>query len=304
MYSEAERKKAIKAFKKAVYFPKATIKDLRENYDSLLANPILPNNTDIEEIEAGAVSCDIITPEFAAGSFAILYAHGGGFVAGSRRAYRNFCASLSHEAACRLVLPEYRLSPEYPYPAALDDVKEAYLYMAEHLAGAQSIIIAGDGAGGNLALSFIHLLKEKELPLPAAAILFSPWADISGKGRKKDKKSADPIFTQAALDWHALQYTFSSNLEKPSISPIFGDFSGFPPMYIQCGSNELFAQDCKRLAEKARASGAKAELEVFDNMWHFFQAFDSAAAEAGAAVKKAGAWARALQKGFKSQGRP
>ena len=299
MYSEAERKKAIKAFKKAVYSPKTTIKAAREDYEALLGNPILPNNTDMEEIEAEDVPCDIISPEFAVESFTILYAHGGGFVSGSRRAYRNFCASLAHETACRLILPEYRLSPEHPYPAALDDLCSAFAWATRHLAASDSVILAGDGSGANLALSLIHFLKEKGRPLPAAAILFSPWVDLSELERKKNKKAPDPIFTPEALSRQALQYTFSSNLSSPNVSPIFGDFAGFPPMYIQCGSNELLADDSRRLFQKARECGAKAELEVFEGMWHFFQAFDSATDQADIAVKKAGAWARALQKSLK-----
>ena len=296
MYSESEQKKALKAFKKAVYSHKSTIEAIRQNYDALFGNPILPNNTDIEEISSGDIPCDVITPEFAVEGFAILYAHGGGFVSGSRFAYRNFCASLAHEAACRLVLPEYKLSPENPYPAALEDIAQAFAWTKENVASPGSIILAGDGAGGNLALSLVHSLKAKDEALPAALILLSPWVDISQSERKKDKKSPDPVFTQDVLNWQALQYTFSSNLENPSISPIFGEFEGFPPLYIQCGANELLAEDARRLAEKATASGVDVSIEVFENMWHFFQGFDKVASEATTAVKKAGAWARSLQK--------
>ena len=296
MISEAEQKKAVKAFKKAVFSPKATLKALREDYDALFGNPILPNNTDIEEIAALDVPCDIITPEFAVEGFAILYAHGGGFVSGSRFAYRNFCASLAHETGCRLVLPEYKLSPEYPYPAALEDIAHVFAWAKENLAAANSIILSGDGAGGNLALSLVHSQKAKEEELPAALILFSPWVDLSDVPRKKDKKSVDPVFTQEALNWQALQYTLSSNLQNPGISPIFGDFEDFPPLYIQCGANELLAEDARRLAEKAAKCDVNVSIEVFENMWHFFQGFDKVAAEATTAVKNAGAWARALQK--------
>ncbi len=301
MYSEAEQKKTIKAFRKAVYSPKTPIKTTRKNYDALLGNPILPNNIDIEEIAAGEVPCDVIAPEFAVESFTILYAHGGGFVSGSRYAYRNFCASLAHETACRLVLPEYRLAPEHPYPAALEDLCAAFTWTTEHMAKPAFIIFAGDGAGGNLALSLIHYLKSKQYPLPAAAILFSPWVDASESAHKKNKKNPDPVFEPEVLSRQVLQYTYSSNLANPGVSPIFGDFAGFPPLYIQCGSNELLAEDSKRLAEKARESGAEAELEVFENMWHFFQGFDSVTPEAGTAVKKAGAWARSFQKSLQAQ---
>lgn len=296
MYSEAERKKAIKAFKKAIPSSKVPIRAARKSYDELFADPFLPNNADVKEIEAGQVACDVISTDFALEDFTILYAHGGGFVAGSRRAYRNFCASLAHESACRLVLPEYRLAPERPYPAALEDIYTAYAWILKKMAKPSSVILSGDGAGGNLALSLIHFLKTKRYPLPAALLLFSPWVDLSANERKKDKKNPDPILTPQVLSWQVLQYTFRSNIANENISPIFGDFSGFPPMYIQCGSCELLAEDSRRLEEKAREGGVEASLEVFPAMWHFFQGFDNETPEALAAVKKAGAWVRAIQK--------
>lgn len=289
---DAERKKAIKAFKKAVYSPNVPISAIRENYDALFGHPLPPDAVDLEEAPEGEIPCDIITPEFAVADIAILYAHGGGFVSGSRQAYRSFCASLSHEAACRLILPEYRLAPEHPYPEALENLLAVFEGAAMRLA--RSVVLAGDGAGGNLALSLIHLLKAKYCQLPAAVVLFSPWADISGAAHRRE--NPDPVFTHEILDWQALQYALDISHENPLVSPIFGDFSGFPPMYIQCGSSELLAEDSMRLAEKAAASGAKVELEVFEGMWHFFQSFDSAGSDAARAVKKAGEWIRNFQK--------
>lgn len=288
--------KAIKAFRKAVYSPKTTIGAVRENFDALFGNPILPNNVDKEEITVGKIAADILTPEFAVGNFTVLYIHGGGFISGSRYAYRNFCASLAHESGCRLVLPEYPLAPEHPYPAALEDLYAVSVWLAGRTQQAGSVIFAGDGAGGNLALSLTHFLKSKNARLPAALVLFAPWADMACTTRKKDKKNPDPVFTPEILQTQALQYTFASNLTHPHISPLLGDFAGFPSLFIQCGSRDLLAEDCAKLAEKAEASGVNVTLDIRENLWHFFQAFDRATPEAGNAVTAAGKWIRALQK--------
>lgn len=288
--------KAIKAFKKAAYNPKLPVSVIRKNFDDLLGNPMLPNNIDREEISINGTPADILIPEIAVEDFTILYAHGGGFISGSRYAYRNFCSSIAHETACRLILPEYHLAPEHPYPSALEELYAVFSYLTKNMAGHDSIIFAGDGAGGNLVLSLIHFLKSKGDTPPAALILFSPWADVSNENRKKNKKCDDPVFTNETLMGQALQYTFESNFSNPYVSPIRGDLTGFPQMYIQCGSRDLLLDDGRRLAEKAGSCGISVELDIRPDMWHLFQAFDSTTPEARCAVKAVGAWMRDFQK--------
>lgn len=288
--------KTAKAFRKAVYNQKLPMCTIRKNFDMLLGNPILPNNIDREEISVNGIQADILIPEIAVENFTILYAHGGGFITGSRYAYRNFCSSLAHETACRLVLPEYQLAPEHPYPAALEDLYAVYSYLVKKRVKPESIIFAGDGAGGNLVLSLIHFLKSKNMKPPVAVILFSPWVDISNTNRKKNKKSADPVFTNEILTGQALQYTFESNFTNPYVSPVLGDLSGFPPMYIQCGSCDLLLEDTRKLVEKAGEYGVAVTTDIKPDMWHLFQAFDSVTPEARIAVKDTGEWIRELQK--------
>ncbi len=288
--------KTIKAFRKAVYNQKLPVAAIRKNFDALLGNPILPNNIDREEISINKIQTDILIPELAVENFTILYAHGGGFITGSRYAYRNFCSSLAHETACRLILPEYQLAPEHPYPTALENLYSVFSYLIKNNVSPGSVIFAGDGAGANLVLALIHYLKSKNLKIPAALILFSPWTDISNTNRKKNKKSADPVFTNEILTGQALQYTFESNFTNQYVSPIAGDLTDFPPMYIQCGSCDLLLEDTMKLGEKAAECGVDATTDIRSGMWHLFQAFDSVTPEARLAVKDTGEWVRKLQK--------
>src|SRR5574344_1920095 len=142
-------KTAGKLFRKAVFNPKLHVKTIRENYDAILSTVTLPNNVDRQEVDVGTVMADMLIPEMAIGDRTILYAHGGDFVAGSRRSARTLCASLAPESACRLLLPEYRLAPEYPFPNALEDMFAAYAWLLRQGVPASEIFLAGDGAGAN-----------------------------------------------------------------------------------------------------------------------------------------------------------
>ncbi|MCD1655644.1 alpha/beta hydrolase [Treponema zuelzerae] len=286
-------RQAGKLFRKAIYNPKIPVKTLRVHFDALLGEAILPHNMDLQTVDAGVIPADLLSPELAIGKRIILYAHGGGFISGSRKAYRSLCASLATECAARLLLPEYRLSPEYPFPTALEDLYNAYAWLLKQGNNPADIIVAGDGAGGNLALSLLHYLSDKGSPLPAAAILLSPWTDLACEGQAfLARKHPDPIHTKEILSALALQYTWQSNFKNPQVSPIHGDFSLFPPLYIQCGSKEILLDDSRALAERARAVGIPTVLDIEDGMWHLFQAIDRLTPRAHLAVKRIGAWAR------------
>lgn len=282
-------------FRKTQFSAKVPIKAVRANYESLLATSILPNNIDRQEVDSGSVPADLLVPELAIGERTILYAHGGGFIAGSRKASANLCASIAHESASRLLLPEYRLAPEYPYPTALEDLYHAYSWLLRKGVSSEDIIFAGDGSGANLALALAHYLKTKSVALPRAIVAISPWVDLTCSSPAfQARKSADPIHTREALFAQALQYTWQDNFKNPHVSPLFGDFSDYPALYIQCGSEELLLDDARALAKSARASGVETTLDVRDGMWHLFQAIDSLTPEAHRAVKSIGGWVRSL----------
>lgn len=286
-------KTAGKLFKKAVYNQKTPVKTVRANYDAVLGTLMLPNNIDRQEVDTGTVQADLLIPEMAIGKRTILYAHGGGFISGSRLSARNLCASIAHESASRLLLPEYRLAPEYPFPTALEDLYGSYAWLLRQGVSPSDIIFAGDGAGANLVISLVHYLDSKQVKLPQAVIAISPWVDLAcDSASMTARKTPDPVYTRDVFSGEALLYTYQANFSNPHVSPIHGDFSVFPNLYIQCGTSEILFDDATRLARKAENSGANVTLDVEEGMWHLFQAIDTLTPRAHIAVKKIGKWIR------------
>ena len=285
-----------KLFKQTLYSSKIPLSTIREEYDSFFYSPYLPNNTDITRDTIGSVPVEILEPEVAAAKRVILYAHGGSFVNGSCRAARNFCASFAHECACKLFLPEYRRAPEYPFPAGLEDIFVTYRGILKKYAfSPASVVIAGDEAGANLAIALIHYLKQKKLPQPAALVLISPWLDISCSNEEiHTLQKSDKFLLKEALQAAAGRYTTFDNVQNPLVSPLYGSFTNFPPVFIQCGSQEILSADAKALAQKIEAVGGQAQLDIWPEMWHFFQAMDAQAKEAHLAVEKMGQWVQSL----------
>ena len=285
-----------KLFKQTLYSSKIPLSTIREEYDSFFYSPYLPNNTDITRDTIGSVPVEILEPEVAAAKRVILYAHGGSFINGSCKAARNFCASFAHECACKLFLPEYRRAPEYPFPAGLEDIFVTYRGILKKDAfSPASVVIAGDEAGANLAIALIHYLKQKKLPQPAALVLISPWLDISCSNEEiHTLQKSDKFLLKEALQAAAGRYTTFDNVQNPLVSPLYGSFTNFPPVFIQCGSQEILSADAKALAQKIEAVGGQAQLDIWPEMWHFFQAMDAQAKEAHLAVEKMGQWVQSL----------
>lgn len=285
-----------KSFKKTLYSPKIPLSVIREEYDSFFYSPYLPNNTDITRDTIGSIPIEILKPEVAAANRVILYAHGGAFVNGSCKAARNFCASFAHECACKLFLPEYRLAPEYPFPAGLEDIFITYGGMLKKYGiSPASIVIAGDEAGAALAVALIHYLKQKKLPQPAALVLISPWVDVSCSNEEiHTLQKSDKFLLKEALQGAAGRYTAADNLQSPLVSPLYGAFEDFPPVFIQCGGKGILSADAKALAQKIEAAGSTVQLDIWPDMWHFFQAMDAQAREAHLAVEKMGQWVQSL----------
>lgn len=279
-----------KLFKKTLYSSKIPLSSIRTEYDAFFYTAHIPNNTDIEHSRIETVPTDILQPEVAAANRVLLYAHGGAFVNGSCKASRNFCASLAHECGCKLYLPEYRLAPEYPFPAGLEDLLTVYKALLKQYR-AESIIFAGDEAGAALATSLVHAALQEKLPLPAAIVLISPWLDLSCTDESMNSlRKQDKFLLKESLQQAAARYTSADNVKNPLVSPLFGSFTDFPPVFIQCAGKEILSADAERLAAKITAAGGIAELDIWPNMWHLFQTMDAQAEEAHLAVEKIGQW--------------
>lgn len=204
---------------------------------------------------------------------AILYCHGGGYVVGSPRAYRGMAARLATLTRCDVAVIDYRLAPEHVYPAAPDDAIAAYRALLSRF-DASRIVIAGDSAGGNLALVTLLRARDQGLPLPGGAVLLSPWTDLTGSGASiRTNARRDSMLPAQRIHEAARLYAPTAQLDHPDVSPLFADLSGLPPLSVHVGTTEILLDDSQRLVERARLHGVSAELERWHRMPHVFPMF-------------------------------
>lgn len=212
--------------------------------------------------------------------YIILYCHGGGYMTGSSLYARTLTTKLAASTSMDVLCFDYRLAPENPYPAAVEDAMRAWNYLMLLGYGARDVIVAGDSAGGNLALSLTLRLKEEERLLPRGLVLMSPWTDLTSSGRSHETRAAlDPVLNKEYLEKAIRAYVgktaqeegWEERLKNPMISPLFGDFAGFPPTYIQVGNNEVLLNDATQLHKNMIKANVSVKLDVFDGMWHVFQ---------------------------------
>jgi epsilon-lactone hydrolase len=253
--------------------PSATIEELREFVQQFwvgFGGPI--KGVDVQPVLISAIRGEWVVPESATGRRVILYFHGGGFIAGSPETHRPLVSRLAHAASARALVPQYRLAPEFPYPAALRDAADAYRWLLTQGITPANIIFAGDGSGGGLAISTLLALRNAGLPLPAAAVCFSPWADMTLSGWSMLKnKSSDDALSWELLSTCARHYLKGASPAEAFASPIYGDFRGLPPMMIHAGSAEVLKDDASRLGERAAAANVNVNVEVYEGMPHLFQ---------------------------------
>ena len=206
---------------------------------------------------------------------AILYCHGGGFTSGALNYSRILSMKLSQVTGYPVLSFQYRLAPENPYPAAIDDGMKAWDYLMHQGYGARDTIVAGDSAGGNMALCLTARLKEQGRLLPRALILMSPWTDLSIRGRSyREKAELDPMLTREYIEAVRAAYAGpDADFLDPHLSPLYGSLKGFPPALIQVGDHEILLSDSIRLRDRLVMAGVPSRLEVWKDMWHVFQLF-------------------------------
>lgn len=215
----------------------------------------------------------------------IYYCHGGGYILASPRVYRRFTGLLSQLTGCEVVAPDYRLAPEHPFPAAPDDALAGYRALLDQGIDAKRITVMGDSAGGNLALVTLLNIKQAGLPLPNSGVLLSPWADLTGSGYSyRENARKDPVIPANRIGEAARAYAPDEDLSDWRISPLFGSFSGLPPLLIHVGSTEVLRDDARRIAQRASAAGVYAHLKVWYRMPHVFQIFSQFIPEAREAM--------------------
>jgi monoterpene epsilon-lactone hydrolase len=276
---------------------RGTVAEIRRMTDIAARLLPVPREAAVHKARAGNVPGEWIVPKNAPADRVLLYMHGGGFVFGSLISHRAMVARLACAAGARAFSVDYRLAPEHPFPAALEDCANAFHGLLTDGWKAGQIVVAGDSAGGNLALALILALRNEGAPLPAAAVCISPVTDMLWTGASmRAKAGVDPIFPAGASAplgsiIHS-EYIGSADPRNPLISPLYGDMHGMPPVLFHVGEDEVLLDDSVRQAERARAAGGRAELVVWKGMWHVFQAFAPFVPEASQSIRQIGEFIR------------
>lgn len=221
--------------------------------------------------------CEEHIPEQLAHDGLLIYMHGGGFCIGSPRSHRNLVSRIASAAGMRTLAMDYRKAPEHPFPAALNDVIRIYEHALSQGVSPEKIGFAGDSAGGNLVLSSLLKLKIDQRPIPAAACCLSPWTDLTLSGATlQTRRHLDLILDDALLQQFSQHYIAGHSRQEATVSPLFGDLAGLPPLLVQVGAHEVLLDDARRLVENAHAAGVNAQLEIWDEMqhvWHYTSFF-------------------------------
>lgn len=265
----------------------------RQVLDSMGAAAQLPEGVVIDRRDLGGMDAEWLSGPWCDRDHVLLHLHGGGYVMGSCASHRALTCQVARACGMKAVLPEYRLAPEHPFPAALEDAVAAYRALLAAGVDPGAIVLLGDSAGGGLALATLVALRDSGAPLPAAAVLLSPFTDLTFTGESiQTRAAADPWLAPPLLEPVSRLYIGDLDRSDPRVSPLFADLRGLPPMLIHVGDQEILLSDSTRLAERAGAAGVQAELDVFPEVWHVFHLFAPALPDANAALEKIGAFVR------------
>lgn len=246
---------------------------LRQGMETIMARLQMPSGVHFSRFSVNGIPAARFKPQKANENIVMLYFHGGAYALGSVNTHKTLIARIVRKARIYGLGIDYRLAPEHPFPAAVDDAISAYKWLLEKKYSPKNIIFAGDSAGGGLTLASILKLKAENMPLPAVAVCISPWTDLLATGEAmKQNAKIDPMLTPPLVHRFADMYANDEDKENPFISPLYGDYTDFPPLFIQVGTAEILLDDAKRLATKAREAGVDVELEIWDEMPHVFQA--------------------------------
>lgn len=270
-----------------------SIAERRAQYDR--AERVFPTPPDVkvEAVMAPRRPAEWLTPPGARADAVLFYLHGGGYVIGSPRSHRHLAAALARAAGTRALLLDYRLAPEHPFPAALDDAVAAYEWLLAYGVAPDRVVIGGDSAGGGLTVATLLALRDRRLPWPAGGVCISPWVDLTNSAASyRSKAAVDPIVTLEGIAQLTQAYLGGADPKLPLVSPLYADLRGLPPLLIHVGSDEVLLDDALGLAARAREAGVDVTVREWPAMihvWHWFQPMldeaDQAITEIGGFVK-------------------
>ncbi len=287
--SHEQRAAVIELMRSAPPAEDTSVAGQRASFDSLFKDRDLGAGVGLRPTTLGGVPAIDIAVEGADGDGVILYIHGGGYVVGSANTGTFLATALARRVGVPAVSLDYRLAPENPFPAGVNDAYAAYRALLNSGTRADDIVLAGDSAGGGLVLATLLSARRDGVPLPAGAVLFSPWTDLSLSGASIDERAElDPIFDRAAVQWYAVQYLAGHDPLDALVSPVFADLTGLPPLLIQVGTYEVLLDDSVRLADRAAESEVDVRLEVVAGVPHVFQSLAGQLPEADEALDRAG----------------
>ena len=290
-----------------------TLAGVRQQMEEMSRNFRLPKGLIVQPCTTGSVPAEWLIPEGVSENKTLLYFHGGGFVMNSLNTHRALTSRIAEAGAIRALSVDYRLAPEHPYPAAIDDCLAVWKWLISTGESPSNIVVAGDSAGGNLALTLMLSLRDAGEPLPAAAVCLSPITDLALTGESiRTKAALDPILsapgagpvrttapvtfinpaeikaTEISLSW----YYRNHDPREPLLSPLYADLRGLPPVLLHAGEYEILLDDSIRIADRIHATGGKAELVVWPRMFHVFQMLAPLLPEAGKSIRQIGAFIR------------
>lgn len=311
MEIKQDRKAALKKIKTLSYSQKVDTESFRKKIEETFSTDYIPGKVEITEKEFGGVSCSIICPELFSANRAMIYIHGGNFIAGSRQSWTSFCSTFATATSTKIILPEFRLAPEHPFPAQAEDIENVFksVLLSEKInlkmnstddidikedKEKPEIIIAADSTGASIALSFLLGLDKKYLSEISKIILLSPILEYSfDDATVALKKLKDEVTNAESIRQCACMYTYESNISSYSVSPIKAEdslYEGFPEFYIQCGAKELMLPYNKQFELKLARSGVKCTLDIVEDMMFLFQMADESLMEAYESITRIGDW--------------
>lgn len=253
----------------------------------------VPAGVSVEGTDLDGLGAEWTIVDGAADAPVLLYFHGGGYTVGSPLSHRALTARLALAGRTRVLSVDYALAPEAPFPAAVEDGLKSYRWLLGQGHAPETIALGGDSAGGGLAMATLLAARDAGLPMPAGAVLISPWTDLTCETPTYDTcADLDPIITKAGIDEHAHAYLGGTDPRHPLASPNFADLSGLPPLFIQVGTDEVLLDDARVLAARAREAGVAAEIEVWPGMIHVWHAFYQMLEEGEAAIEGLGGFLR------------